>query len=286
VRTPQRILISQEKREWTSAGFKEHGSVLVLADHGSEAKRIEEIGHPVAMASSSAGHVLLREVSIFPFDRQESVRRDRVMAPTGELSTPFSIGRYSYFNHYFPILGSEAMLALHGSGTHHHQDKGIYRVDPGSLQATRLFPLEWNEERNAHLMSHGACFAPTRSGDTIVTATSVHHRNALDPTEGLLTSRRFPDGTAIWERPIDAKTAWVGYVRSKGLVVAALADGRLLLLDDMTGAIEYEESITERGTVQVILSGATDGSTLALGTRDGSILVYEVRRDRVRAREG
>jgi len=59
-----------------------------------------------------------------------------------------------------------------------------------------------------------------------------------------------------------------------GVVIASLADGRLMVLDELNGQVVHEERPSALGAQQIILSGAAKGLGLALGTIDGSILLY------------
>jgi hypothetical protein len=272
-----KALVSLNKLDLVAGeGFVNRGGVAQFDLSTNERSDPPEVDYSVAMASDAAGNVLFRQAKIRP-PFQEG--RDHIRFANGELSKEFDIGEYDCFNHYLPAFNADQLYAIQTwPERKEFMDpikKWVCRVDPESLQVSRLFPHEWNAERNAHLFSHGGCYVEHEGMRGLVLLTAVHHYDARHPVEGLVTLRELPDGQARWEQPVAAEMSWVGHMADAGVVIVATADFRVLVYSIATGELVQEEVAGHPHPRQVLLSGAVNGNQVAFGTIDGSILLYE-----------
>lgn len=261
---------------WTDSGWEDVPGVverLSLADGSVLAAA--EVAFPALLTADLEGRIALRDTRL-------DGRKPPTVLLTPEHREPGSvvIGGYDTFNHYFPVRHSPELLFLQGRKKKTWKDKRVVAVDlpadGGEPEIRRLFPLEWDTGRGAHL-SGGPALRLTGPGDgsgALVHAGSVHHPHGPQPGHAFVVRRRFPDGLPQWV--FTADHAVTDLDTDGDTVFAALTSGEVVAVDAADGTVRWRTRLTVDGVPAVALSLAAAGPRqLVLGTVDGRVLVCD-----------
>lgn len=255
---------------WDKAsGWVRRGSVERADTRSGERTQLPGIDFPSVISVAGSGDLLVRDANI---EREGGRTRDRIISPDGHLSDELDLGRYDLFNHYLPINHGPALYFLQGTPPDSHAEKWICELNPQSGRVARLFPLEWNRSRDAHLFGNGGCYVRDDSGSALVIGSAIY-----DPSgtrEWLVTRRDLPDGHVRWERSFASQVTALESM-PVGTLFVSLSSGEIGAIDAKTGeARSWAPALTQIGRA-VVLSASVRDNRVAAGMTDGRIAVYE-----------
>jgi hypothetical protein len=182
------------------------------------------------------------------------------------------VGPYDIFNHFLAVRDAPSLLMLEGQGDRPHQDKWMIELRPGERPPTRrLYPLEWDRVRDAHLFGGPAAFVEDAVGPALIHAGTVHDGRGLLPGNSFVVRRSFPEGMFVWQVTTDGQATALD--ERDGIVLVTYNTGWLLLLSAMDGVELARTKLSLRGHDVVPLSASLgpDGDVV-IGTLDGRIV--------------
>ena len=243
-----------------ASGFEGYELVRVSLD----GERLDTVapGFPMSVAAAADGRMVLRHLCHGEADPAV------VVSPSGARAGTVELGGCDPFNHAFGVRRAPYPLVLVGDPEKPHRDKWVATVAPGPPPSLlRLFPLEWDAARGAHLFGGPGVVA----GGLLVHAGTVYDGRGLLPGNAFTVARDLASGAAAWvftgDRPAtcvdaDGDTAYVAF--NDGEVVALALD---------TGALRWRQPLLVHGqpVVARCLAVASPGRLL-VGTVDGRVL--------------
>lgn len=283
----------------------ENGSVVCFSGEGYGARilrsspPIVQIGPPASALGEAPRSRLqvLRDGHLAEFGAFEGVytfvssrdgrvlgRRDRHPAGFGQADVLIDIGtgqarfvdlgHYDCFNHHIGIDGAPDLYLLQGTPPTSHKKKRLCRVRPdGTVED--LWPLLPADGSHAsHAMECIGCYVEDDAGRGIVVAGRHYHPDPRQGHHGFIYRKAIErPGREIWRHATAAAASAVVHVRPIGLVVAALLDGTILVLDAAAGTVVAKARAAVNGVATVIYSMDTSDASLAVGTFEGCIAV-------------
>lgn len=272
-----RHLLTLVEPTWrpTEDGFaRKAGSVEVRDRVGGDLVAAIEVTFPVVAAGAADGSFLLRDVSVKKANAGAALHFTDAAAP----GVPLEVGGYDLVNHAFRVRHAPEVLVLVGDEEQPWRDKWIARIvrrgrwfgRRPSLAVERMFPLEWDAERNGHLMGGPGCWLADVRDSSLVHAGWIHDGAGLLRGNSFLVRRSQQSGALQWEVRADAQFSGVDVVDTR--IWATLLSGELLCIDAGTGEV-LEETVLEVGGHPVVpLSMCGAPGRLAIGLLDGRIL--------------
>jgi hypothetical protein len=250
-----------------------------------ERTTITALDNPVVLSISAASAVLARDAER-EWHRRDEQTHDRVIAPDLTLSPLLDLGGFSAPSHYLRIDGAPHLYFLQGTPPRTDwsrrwearavNDKWVCRLDPRIRQIERLFPLEWDQARGAHLLGVCGTYIRDKQGEALILSAHVHYSQVSQPLEEIVVRRRLPDGLAMWAVPLASQVTALLYVPERQAVVVALTDGTLAVLDALTGSMLDQQPLSVGGVASVALSLAGRGDHVTAGLVDGRIALYSL----------
>jgi hypothetical protein len=258
-------------------GFERSPSVVNVVDVATGRTVAPLITDAPMVVTSAGGMTLLRASDAWRKSGDRSWVTDE---PNGSARTDVPLDGYDLFNHYFAIRRAPHLLALQGGSDRPSADKWVVRLAQRraawrkSIAMERLFALEWDRERNGHLMGGPGVFVDDASGQAIVHSGRIHNGAGLLAGNAFVVHRRYPSGEVSWHYRADCQATSVDEV--DGTVVVAFADGRIVRLDVGTGDVLRTQELRVDGHSVVPLSlCCAPGVGTYIGTMDGRILLVE-----------
>ncbi|ADG76484.1 hypothetical protein Cfla_3613 [Cellulomonas flavigena DSM 20109] len=206
-----------------------------------------------------------------PFPGREPTAPALVVGPDGSTLARLDLPHFVRDAHWFDIVDAPAPLVLTDHGTRPHVERWVERVDltPAGAATRRLFPLDWDAPRDRLLDGGPGAFVDDAQGEAVVHSATAHeHPNRQ---RRFLVRRTYPTGAVQWVTELPARVT--GVATSDGVLAVTTADGRLLLVDALTGATVDDVELRVHGqpVVPLCVSAYGDGR-LAVGLLDGRIL--------------
>ncbi len=238
--------------------------------HTGEAITISEVDVPVILSISARGDLLAREAGR-EWRRREGPTRDRIITSELAVSAPLDLGGYDPNNHYLRIDGAAQLYFLQGTPPRTSMDQWVCRIESRTLRVERLFPLEWDEKRNGHLLSGAGCYVRDERGKALILAGTVHR-----PEKSHFIVRRvLGDGAASWAVPCESQVTALVYLPQSQVVAFALTDGQMGIIEARTGMVLERQRVVIGGCAALPISLAGRENQLAVGLVDGRIALYK-----------
>lgn len=254
---PTRTLVNviQRSKNWSEP---DRSTLLSLDSRG--VNEVETFEHAVLLSVDRAGNVLCRDT------HRETPRQDKILS--GDLAELWTgkLGHYDCFNHYLRLDGGDGLFFLRGTPPDSHKRKRLCVLSPdGSRRAL----MDW-DGRDNHLMNSSACWA---SGGTLVRAFIVYDPR---PGEGraFIQRCRPETGEVLWSRAVGTLVAAMVVVET--MLVYALTDGSLGLIQLEDGELVWEEKVRVGELQSMVISMAARGSQVAAGTVCGNLLLFAI----------
>lgn len=260
-------------------GFaRQPGSIEVLDRHDGRPVRAVEVPFPAVVFASTEGQFIVRNVNWNTRDERESL----FFSDASAAAEPVVVGGYDLFNHAFRIRRAPEVLLLVGDRSEPGRHKWVARVSrqPGRfgrrarLAVQRLFPLEWDANRGAHIMGGPGCWASDGRGTSLIHAGWIHDGAGLLEGNSFLIRRAYPSGDPEWEYRASAQFSGVDVHGDQ--VWATLMSGELVRIDSATGEVLEETRLNVDGHPVVPLSMCAGPGWLAIGLLDGRVLRHRL----------
>lgn len=260
-------------------GFaRQPSSIEVLDRKNGRRVRHVEVSYPAAAFASKDGRFILRNVNWNTRDESESL----FFADVAGDAEPVVVGGYDFFNHSFRIRRAPDVLLLVGDRGQPSRNKWVARVvreerrfgRRSTTAIQRLFPLEWDANRDAHIMGGPGCWMADGREPSLVHSGWLHDGRGLLGGNSFLVCRSGRSGEPQWEYRASAQFSGVDVI--DGDVWATLMSGELVRLDASNGEVLDETALEVNGHPVVPLSLSGDAGWLAIGLLDGRILRIEV----------
>ncbi len=220
---------------------------------------------------ASDGRLLGRQDRMGPTrPRAHDVQLDASLATQQRLD----VGHYDCFNHYIGINGAPHLFAVQGTPPSSHEGKHLCIVHAdGSIE--RLWPLLQPDGTHAsHAMECRGAYVDDEQGPGVVIA-GKHYTPTVDRTySGFIYRKSLTRGLLSWRHATHASPTII--LAAAGLVIAAFLDGRLMLIDALTGGVRLEARVRMQGAATVIYAMDARDERLAVGTIDGRIAVVDL----------
>lgn len=220
---------------------------------------------------ASDGRVLGRQDRMGPTrPHAHDVQLDATLATEQRLD----VGHYDCFNHYIGINGAPHLFAVQGTPPGSHEGKHLCIVHPDG-RIERLWPLLQPDGTHAsHAMECRGAYVDDEQGPGVIIA-GKHYSPTVDNTySGFIYRKSLARGVLAWRHATHASPTMVQ--AAAGLVIAAFLDGRLMLIDALTGGVRLDAKIRMAGAATVIYALDARDDRLAIGTIDGRIGVVGV----------
>ncbi len=260
-------------------GFaRQPSSIEVLDRKNGRRVRHVEVAYPAAAFASKDGRFILRNVNWNTRDESESL----FFADVAGDAEPVVVGGYDLFNHPFRIRRAPDVLLLVGDRGEPSRNKWVARVVReerrfGRRSATaiqRLFPLEWDANRGAHIMGGPGCWMADGQESSLVHSGWLHDGRGLLGGNSFLVCRSGRTGEPKWEYRASAQFSGVDVV--DGRIWATLMSGELVCLDSASGELVETTELTVDGHPVVPLSMCGADGWLAIGLLDGRVLRFRL----------
>jgi hypothetical protein len=151
----------------------------------------------------------------------------------------------------------------------------IATEDATTSELRELFPLEWDEERDAYLTPDASAYVDDGFGPGMVTCSHVLKIPSTGPRIEI-NRRQLPDGRCLWSKHIEHPAVALTHLVGVDLVAFSLRDARLGLLSSADGQTVSEEPASINGIPTGIVSLASRGDEVAAGTIDGRVALYRL----------
>ena len=163
---------------------------------------------------------------------------------------------------------------MQGTPPSSHEGKHLCIVHPDG-RIERLWPLLQPDGTHAsHAMECRGAYVDDEQGPGVIIA-GKHYSPTVDNTySGFIYRKRLARGVLAWRHATHASPTMV--LAAAGLVIAAFLDGRLMLIDALTGGVRLDAKIRMAGAATVIYALDAHQDRLAIGTIDGRIAVVGV----------
>ena len=222
--------------------------------------------HAVVLSTDAFGNVLCRDPGDIGRKRE---RADRILNSAGQVIYRSDIGHYDCFNHYLRLDGGDSLFFLRGTPPSSYQNKQLCRISPDGAIAS---VTRWDNQ-GEHLMNSVACWT---SGTSLVRSYRIYNpapRAGVRWIERVeLTSVDRPAWKLAIEQPATA------LVVANGIVLYALTSGVLAALDVNSGKKQWEMRLEVDGVSTSATALAVRAAGLAVGTADGRVLLYGLKR--------
>ncbi len=170
-----------------------------------------------------------------------------------------------------PIRYAPDLLFLQGEEPQPWKDKWVVSAEVPAGTVRRLFPLEWDESRGAHLFGGCGAYVDDRIGPALVHTGAVHDGAGMLRGNAFVIRRTYPAGEPRWVFPADHQATALD--AGDGLVYITFNSGELVILHAEDGNVHRRQDLRVNGHVVVPLSLARLGpGRLAIGTLDGRVL--------------
>lgn len=220
---------------------------------------------------ASDGRLLGRQDRMGPTrPRAHDVQLDATLATQQRLD----VGHYDCFNHYIGINGAPHLFAVQGTPPSSHEGKHLCIVHAdGSIE--RLWPLLQPDGTHAsHAMECRGAYVDDEQGPGVVIA-GKHYTPTVDRTySGFIYRKSLTRGLLSWRHATHASPTMI--LAAAGLVIAAFLDGRLMLIDALTGGVRLDARVRMQGAATVIYAMDARDERLAVGTIAGRIAVVDL----------
>jgi hypothetical protein len=250
--------------------------------HTLDHSTIELESTPTILSRAASGHLLARGLRNASAGRRGARIGDMIISPAGEITHLRSLGAYDSINNYLRIDGASHLYYIPTvpfvvlRQRRKREMPKVCRIDPLSHEVERLFPLEWNNDRGAHLFNRSATYVSDESGEALIMSCEVYRKIHTEPHAAILQRRRLSDGALIWETNTREPAIALVTIPRRGVTLAAMGDGYLATYSNATGEILTYESVQINGIRTTILSLAARGDTIAAGTMDGRVILYTI----------
>jgi len=233
----------------------------------SDLREIRGFDRAVAMSRDRSGNFLCRGARISA-DAKQNPKFDVVLNAAFEELFAGDLGHYDPFNHYIRIDDTGELLFLRSSPPDSVKHKKLCTVSASGDIDERC---AWDTD-GEHRMCSTARAGPDGS---LFASFEIHHP---EPGKGKfqIVKREFRSGRTIWVVSVSDLVGAMALVGDSSLVFA-LNDGTLGVIDTERGQIAHQHRVIIDGVATVPLSLAAKGSTIAVGTLDGRILLYQLR---------
>ena len=226
---------------------------------------------PMVLVTRADGWSALRDAD---YNRRKH-HTTTLLSPDRSTVVTADLGVYDLINHYFDIRNAPDLLFLQGAKDKPWLGKWVVALDPPTdtqeLVIRRLFPLEWDEQRGAHLFGGPGIYLEDQAGTGIIHAGAVHDGSGLLPGNSFVVRRAYPSGQLQWAFTADYKATAID--AAQNTVYVAYNSGELVALDAQTGVVLGRQQITVTGHKVVPLSLTLTGpGRLVIGTLDGRLL--------------
>jgi hypothetical protein len=239
-------LVNVQPRNWDGPGTiktVDLGTGVVTSEH--------DLGFSAVLVDRADGVCAARDTGL---DRD----RDHFTVVLGRAGEPLNFLGYDLFNHYFDIRRAPDLLFLQGNPAEPWRRKQVVTDE------RHLFPLEWNEVRQAHLF--GGCGVYLPDGPAIIHTGAVHDGRGLLPGNAFVVRRAYPSGAVEWVFTADCTATAVD--ADDEIAYIAFNDGEVVALRTADGAVVGRRQL---GVVPLSLTLAGPGR-LVIGTLDGRLL--------------
>lgn len=232
--------------------------------------------YPISVSANKDLDLLAREVFRFPKDKNKTL--DFIIHADGSLSSDLNLGHYDLINHYLRIKDAPHLYFIQGTPASSHEQKWICQLTAANQQYERLFPLEWDTKRKAHMFSDGGCYCEDSQGQALILAVRFYAPNpsALPKDHALVMRRKLPHGEVLWKQGFDSQITSILWIEEHNLILLALTQGKLCILSADEGQLLSVEEVKIHGVQSVIMSMSYHHNNLVAGTIDGRIICYEL----------
>lgn len=252
-------------------------SVLYKWDIKSdEFSELIKMDFPASISTNTNGDMLVREV--FRFSRDKENTLDFVIDRDYNRSLSLNLGYYETLNHYLRVNGADRFYFIQGTPASSHEQKWICSLDNTNKEYSRLFPMEWDSERNSHMFSDGGCYCKDSEGEALIIALRFYSPNpsGLAKDCATIVRRNLPDGKVLWNRSFDSQITSMLWLEEHSLIAVALTEGRICILSSVDGKLVLFEDVKIHGVDNVIMSMSYYHNHLVVGTVDGRIICYRL----------
>jgi len=213
------------------------------------------------LSKNSENYFLARQT-----DHSNHTAEDFILDPDYRVICRRRLGLYDLFNHYLRIDDKESLYFLIGDPPEQHQNKILCSIDPNTTKTTRIWRIETQPEHFNELTG-------TRWRDYLIL--SGHRFQPLSSSDELFAIHPV-SGKEIWHITLSGRVSTMAVIENIQLVVVALTNGQLVLIDCENGQTKEAVTPAQNYTFERPLSLAVDGTTLAVGLTNGEIRIYDV----------
>lgn len=231
---------------------------------------------PISISINKNGEMLAREVFRYPKDKENTL--DFIIENNFNTSSALNLGHYDTINHYLRVNGTDSFYFIQGTPASSHKKKWICRLNAHSNEYSRLFPMEWDTERNSHMLSDGGCYCKDTKGEALIIASKFYTPNpsGLAKKCSTLIRRKLPNGEVLWSQSFDSQITSVVWLEDYSLIAFALTEGKVGIISSIDGEIVHIEDVKINGVDSIIMSMSNCHDKLVAGTIDGRIISYQL----------
>ncbi len=248
-------------------------SIEVLDRKNGRQVRSVEVSFPAAAFASDDGSFIIRNVNPNRREGNESL----FLSDLASDAEPVVVSGYNLFNHPFRIRRAPDVILLVGDRVESYRNKWVARVVCEEVRfgvcitaVQRLFPLEWDAKRDAHLMGGPGCWMADGQESSLFHGGWIHDGRGLLDGNSFLVCRSGRSGEPRWEYRASAQFSGVDIV--DGRIWATLMSGELVCLDGASGEVIEITKLTVDSHPVVPLSICGADGWLAIGLLDGRVL--------------
>ncbi|MFD3450149.1 WD40 repeat domain-containing protein [Microbacteriaceae bacterium 4G12] len=264
--------INVEVKKRKVGGYSWH-SVLFHWDGMSDTlQKAVEREFTFSITHTNTGQLFARDVGYY---RGKGPSRDFIVDKTFETSDALDLGYYSLFNTYLNIKGADDYYFVQGTPKSSHEDKWLCRLNPLTKEYSRLFPLEWDITRNAHLFSDGGCYCRDSQGEALILAARIYHSHTKEE-DSFIMRRDLQNGDLLWEQTFKSQVTAMTWIQKYNLVIFALADGKIGVLSALNGQMMSLTDCIINGVNSMVISLDSKDDKIVGGTIDGRILLFTI----------
>lgn len=232
-------------------------SKLVFYSQDGVERSVRNFSFPVSISASLTGEILVRDIHLPKKKSEDSIIK------FDHFKQSMDLGYYDSTNNFLRINDQKDLYYIQGRPKNQHKNKYLCKIDSHTLESEILWPLEWDPERNAHLLDGLACVLK----DKFICSYGEEYFIAV---------RDLPNGQFDFSVSVATRCAALVPLTERRCVFYSLVNGEIGLLDLDLKKIVWSERLFLNGVVVIVMSAAWNGRQLAAGTNDGRILIYEL----------
>lgn len=203
-------------------------------------------------------------------DYSDKTKKDFILDPLYNIIFEERLGHYDLFNHYIRIDNAGLLYCLLGKPSNSYQNKTLYAIDPKTLSKKEVWQLE---KSTTHYNDLNGVLVK----NDLLLSGKVYSSNRNPYNTYELFCVDLSTKKEKWLRTTKSQICSFGVLNNSTLMVMALADGNIELIDIVTGKTIEVLQRSKKLASSYPLSIATFENKIAVGLVNGQIEIYEAK---------